>query len=690
MKVGLAQSIAIISTLGGGAISTGAAIAVEPLPENQLMTVATSESEVLRIENPKAVGLENETSVAIASDVAALKNAFLKSDEATAATDVESSQLLEQNRDRREVTLSDLLPQHNLPTSKVSLPGSTAKSDRTTEAIAADFAAELSVNPTPAKLAGSLLDSKILLSQNAPAGELSAPEEPLEPLSEPAPVLPTTEESIEPEPTAPTNTTKVPITDIQVVGSSVFSAQELEPVVAPYEGQDLGLRELRQVADDVTRLYLERGYITSRAVLSEQSIVDGKVQIRVVEGSLEDIQVEGTRRLANYVRDRVNLANKTPLNQSDLESQLQLLRADPLVDRIEASLRAGTGEGQSLLIVRVLESPWFSGRAVFDTNSPPSVGVARMGVETNFNNLLGLGDRLSTSAFRSTAGGSNTYSFNYSLPLNAMNGTLQARYLPSTFALIDPELQALDVRGSSDTYELTYRQPLIRKPNEELALSAGFRYREGETLVSDVVIDSTQTSVFQFGQDYLKRDRKGAWGLRSQFNLGTGLFDATDRADGEADGQFFSWLGQIQRAQVINRNNLLLLQGSLQASPDSLLGADQFIIGGATSVRGYSQNARFGDNGFRASIENRTTVLRNEDGSPATQIAPFVDTAAVWNNNGNTSEQRWLLGTGVGVITNLLENVQARLDVGVPLIKVDEPGDSDQSVFLYFSMDYRF
>ena len=115
--------------------------------------------------------------------------------------------------------------------------------------------------------------------------------------------------------------------------------------------------------------------------------------------------MEGARRLSGYVRDRVNLANKTPLNQSDLESQLQLLRADPLVDRIEASLRAGTGEGQSLLIVRVLESPWFSGRAVFDTNSPPSVGVARMGVETNFNNPLGLGDRLSTSAFRSTAGG---------------------------------------------------------------------------------------------------------------------------------------------------------------------------------------------------------------------------------------------------------------------------------------------
>ena len=143
-------------------------------------------------------------------------------------------------------------------------------------------------------------------------------------------------------------------------------------------------------------------------------------------------------------------------------------------------------------------------------------------IETNYNNALDLGDQLALSAYRSTAGGSNTYGLTYTMPLNAMNGTLRARYLPSNFNLIDPDLAALGVEGSSNTYELTYRQPLIRKPNEELALSLGFRHRTGETLVSNVVIDSTRTSVVQFGQDYLKRDRFGAWGLRSQFNLGTG------------------------------------------------------------------------------------------------------------------------------------------------------------------------
>lgn len=527
------------------------------------------------------------------------------------------------------------------------------------------------------------------VAQNSPASELPDSEELLEPLPAEAPVLPEPAEEALPANAIEDGDT-VLISDIQVVGSSVFSEAEFAAIVDAYEGRELGFGDLRQVADDITQLYLESGYITSRAVLSEQTIVDGVVQVRVVEGELEEIQVEGTRRLSDYVRDRVNLANRKPLNQADLEAQLQLLRADSLFDNIEASLRAGTGEGQSKLIVRVLEAPTFSGRASVDTNSPASVGIARTGIEGTIKNPLGFGDRLDLSAFRSTAGGSTTFGVTYTAPLNAMDGTLQARYLPSSFNLISEELRSLDVAGSSETYELTYRQPLIRQPNEEFALSLGFRHRTGETLVSDVLIDSTRTSVFQFGQDYLKRDRKGAWGLRSQFNLGTGLFDATDRAEGEADGQFFSWLGQAQRAQVINRDNLLLMQASLQLSSDSLLGADQFIIGGANSVRGYSQNARFGDNGLRASIEDRITVLHNENGSPAVQIAPFLDAATVWNNGSETNDQRFLLGTGVGVITNLVEDVQARLDVGVPLIKIDEPGDTDQSAFIYFSLGYRF
>jgi hemolysin activation/secretion protein len=109
--------------------------------------------------------------------------------------------------------------------------------------------------------------------------------------------------------------------------------------VQPYEGRTLTLEQLREVADKITQLYLDQGYITSRAILANQVIPpDGVVEIAVIEGSLQDIQVEGTRRVKpGYIRSRVQLGTSKPLNTGKLEDQLRLLRADPLFENVEAS-----------------------------------------------------------------------------------------------------------------------------------------------------------------------------------------------------------------------------------------------------------------------------------------------------------------------------------------------------------------
>ncbi|NEP18958.1 MAG: ShlB/FhaC/HecB family hemolysin secretion/activation protein [Leptolyngbya sp. SIO4C1] len=519
----------------------------------------------------------------------------------------------------------------------------------------------------------------------------AAPEEPA-PLPAEQPVLPApAEPELDPPAPTPEAAPRVEITEIQVLGSTVFEPSDFDPVLAPYEGRALTLEELRQAADAVTQLYLNEGYITSRAILGNQTITDGVVQLQVIEGRLADIQVEGANRLANYVRDRVQLGADTPLSQIDLENQLRLLRVDPLIDNIEASLRAGEGLGESILIVRVEPADPIEARLILDTNSPPSVGTVRMGADITYRNPIGLGDRLSASAYRATTGGSELYELSYQVPINAMNGTITARVLPSYFEIIDPaDIAALDVRGSADIYEVSFRQPLVRTPREEFALSLGFRHRSGETLLSGITIDESRTSLVQFGQDYVRRDVAGAWALRSQFNIGTELFDATDRPSPQADGQFMSWLGQVQRVQVLSEDNILILQGDLQLATDSLLGSDQFVVGGGQSVRGYSQNARFGDNGFRLSAEDRITVERDQAGTPIVQLAPFLDMAAVWNNRSETeaNKENFLLGTGVGLLYRPIDQLNIRFDVGVPLVELDERGDSPQDVFMYLNLDY--
>ena len=514
--------------------------------------------------------------------------------------------------------------------------------------------------------------------------------EPLpEPEPTPEPVLPespaTPPESVEPTPeVGPT----IDVQGFEVSGSTVFNESDFEVVLAPLVGQALGIEQLRQAADSLTQLYLNEGYITSRAVLPNQPITDGIVKLQIIEGSLEEIRIEDTERLVDYVRSRINLGAKTPLNQFDLEDQLRLLRADPLIDNIEASLRAGTGLGQSILVVRIAEADPFEAHLTLDTDSPVSVGVVRTGANVTYRNPFGIGDQIRAAAYRATTGGSNLYELSYTAPINAMNGTISARFLPSEFEIISPqELASFDIEGDAQVYELTYRQPLVRNPREEFALSLGFRHRDGETRIASTDFSSNSASVIQFGQDYLRRDTQGAWALRSQFGFGVDWLDATNTSSPQADSQFVSWLGQVQRAQILNQDHLLIFQGDIQLATDTLLGSEQFVTGGRQSVRGYSQNARFGDNGVRLSVEDRITIQRNEAGAPIMLLSPFLDMAAVWNAKSGTTvnDDRFLLGTGVGFTYRPVEGLDLRLDVAVPLVDIDD--SAPQDVFIYLDFD---
>ena len=172
--------------------------------------------------------------------------------------------------------------------------------------------------------------------------------------------------------------------------------------------------------------------------------------------------------------------------------------------------------------------------------------------------------------------------------------------------------------------------------------------------------------------------------------LGTRLLGATIAPEPLPDGDFFSWQGQVQRAQVLNPDALLLFQAEAQFSPDALLGSEQFFVGGAQSVRGYSQNARFGDNGLRLSAEYRSILARRDSGEPWLQISPFLELGYVWFNGDRFPNQNFLLGTGAGLLINPLPNLDARLDFGIPIVKLNEfVSDDPRGVRVYLNVNYR-
>ncbi|WP_198648495.1 ShlB/FhaC/HecB family hemolysin secretion/activation protein [Cyanothece sp. BG0011] len=500
------------------------------------------------------------------------------------------------------------------------------------------------------------------------------------------------------------------IIHINLVGNTAFTTEEIlqvpeiKTLIQLYQEKTLNLETFNQVyqtlADSITNYYLREGYITSKATINPLSNIEENSEetIIIIEGNLAELQLIGRDNLhLAYLCDRLLLGITSPLNITQLEKQLKLLSFKPILESIDAQVKASGKVGLSIIVVTIKETDsWQFGLGI-DNFSPPSIGSNRTGTFVQNNNLTGWGDNISLSYYRSTTDGGNTLDTIYQLPLNPQEGTLQIRVIPTGTRITQDPLDDFNITGNKQVYEMTFRQPLWRDLSDEFALSVGFRYQNGQTLINGEVAPienaRNRSTILQFGQDYLSRDQQGFWFLRSQFNWGVDLFDATIRSGSTPDSRFFSWLFQGQRVQRWDDNHLMIIRGELQLTPDPLLPDQWFIIGGAESVRGYRQNIRFGDNGFRLSIEDRITIISNNVNQSSLEIAPFLDMGSVWfaTENDNSQNKKFIMGTGLGLIWNdaaTIEGLTLRLDYGIPLIPLPHFSNNLQEKGLYFQINY--
>ena len=452
----------------------------------------------------------------------------------------------------------------------------------------------------------------------------------------------------------------------------------------------------KKITESITKFYIKEGYINSRA------IAYGSRDIFIDEGQA-DIVVKGTSRLKNYVENRIASATN-PFNTKDVEDRLRLLKADPLIENIEATLKPNEKTKTSELIIKVQDAKSLFGSLGIDNESPPSVGGEKLNLNLGYRNLTGMGDTLAIAynPRLETFGGTYNLGLNYQVPLNSMNGRLDLGVSIDRNKVIDGNFESLDITGEAETYSISFRQPLVLNPRKELALSIGFTYRDGQTFtfqgptpfgIGPDEEGISRTSVFNLGQEYILRDTEGAWGFRSLFRVGVDIFDATDNESPVPDGQFFSWLAQVQRVQVINDNNFLIIQGDLQLTPHSLLPSEQFAIGGGQSVKGYRQNVRSGDNGFRFSVEDRITIAKNEAEQPVFVVAPFLNMGVVWNVDNNPNkvpDDNFVVALGLGLLWQPVNGLNLRIDYAPPLIDLDDRGDNIQDDGLHFSINYLF
>jgi hemolysin activation/secretion protein len=461
----------------------------------------------------------------------------------------------------------------------------------------------------------------------------------------------------------------------------------------------LSFAQLLKARSAITQLYICKGYITSGAVVPEQRLPPGGgvVTIKLVEGSLEDIKITGTRRLnRSYIRSRLERANQKPLNRDRLLEALQLLQLNPRIQSLSAELAAGTHPGANVLEVNVKEANTFHGTINLDNSRSPSVGSFQRSVRLYEDNLSGIGDTI--SLLYANTDGSNEVGVDYTLPLSSRDTTLTFSYDYTSNSVIETPFNALDIVSNADKYQLTLRHPLIQTPTKELALGLALSHQRTRTFLGFDNIGAfalspgadnegrTRISALRFFQEWTQRGNRSVLALRSQFSFGVNIFDATIN-DIEPDSKFFVWRGQAQWVRSLAPDTLLILRGDLQLADRRLVSLEQFGVGGIASVRGYRQDQLLTDNGAFGSIELRVPILRIRETQTLLQAVPFFDVGTAWNNfEGANPNPSTLASVGLGLRFQMSDRLIARFEWGIPLISVNSDKKTLQEQGLYFSV----
>jgi hemolysin activation/secretion protein len=573
-------------------------------------------------------------------------------------------------------------------------------------------------------------------SEQLPPQDVIPPNPQPPPIPNPNPSPPPPPEDVLPSPRIPTPsdipaTETITVTEFKFTGNTVFSSEKLtQQVLSRFieKNQEnnlsktFSLQELLQIASEVASFYAAKGYSTSGAIISipeaTRNEQRGIVNIKVIEGKLEEINVIGSRRLnRSYIKSRLGVSSDKALNVNRLQEKLQLLSLNPLIKQVSAQLSAGSRPGLSVLNVEFKEAKSFNTTLSLDNGRSPSVGSFQRQISAREDNVTGWGDALSLGY--GNTDGSNSLNASYTLPLNSQNGTLRFSFNATDSNVIEPPFDDInedgegsDIESQSSFYEISLRQPLTRRIKNrtfrELAVGVSTSLRDSSSSFLDEPFplspgadDDGDTRVFalRFFQDWTQQNAKQVIAFRSQFSVGLDAFDSTinqripETGEFVPDSRFFAWQGQGQYIRVLAPDTLLLVRANAQLSDKGLLSSEQFTLGGLGSVRGYRQNQLLADNGVFASAEVQIPILRTGNKSAPTgilQIIPFFDIGTAWNNSGiENPSTSTLISLGMGLQWRDRNDLIARLDWGIPLTDIDSRNRTWQENGLLFSLQWN-
>lgn len=513
---------------------------------------------------------------------------------------------------------------------------------------------------------------------------------------------PPAEEKAPEAPAKPDEGPCIEINSLDLGGNTVLLTQELDDAFARYRGQCLSIARINALLQDITNLYLNSGYITSRAFMSmpQNRLKEGVLEVRIVEGRVSEMQ--GIKRREYWTA--FPWVEGEVLNLRDIEQGLEQMNRLPS-NRATMDVKPSPDkEGQSDIVISNTPQGRIRLGGYGDNAGSENTGEWRAGARLAADNLLGLNEQFNFNyatapSYNSDHRDSNSYSGNISLPFGYWTFTysLSRSDYRSSFAMpISGERYYY--YGNSLNHNFTTDRVLWRNQFSKASLAVGLTYKDSNNYsqVADIKIrneaSSRSLTVLSFELPVTFYLPSSVLYLKPGYQRGTRWLGALRDSDSPYEQQAQFNLVKFYGYHSIRWGGVSLSTAlDIQSSRDELFSSEALYIGGEYSVRGFRDDSIQGDRGF--TLRNDVSLdLNSLFGTQSELLAiftpgVFVDYGYV-DSNSAYAEHADLWGAGASLSVNW-KFFQASATYAVVLHKEDWMRDNN-AWYLHGGVNFRF
>ena len=462
------------------------------------------------------------------------------------------------------------------------------------------------------------------------------------------------------EPTAPAPTAKDercwPLQGLRLAGMTLLSPSALDSRVKPLMAPCMGINRINRLLAEITRLYVEAGYVAARPYLSSTPSAGQPLDIRVDEGYVEAIEL-ADQRLPVSLRTAFPAMLGAPLNLRDLEQGLDQLNRLRTLD-VTADIVPGSEQGASRIILRsrAVEHHWGLDLGL-DNLGSAATGRDRKVIGLSLDSPLQLNDSLNLGFSETLNHGprfSRTNSLFYAVPYGYWTLSAFASHIEYR-SPIKLSTTTLYGSGRTDQFSLRADRVVWRDQGHQLSAHLQLTHKAVDTYLQKarLQIQSPTLTVVEAGLNLFWQDT-AVWNLDVTYAHGLTWLGA-DRDSDQVQSNLPKAQFQAYRANLVQwRNGQLFAQPwqwqsqlTLQYSPDPLPAIEQLLGTDDSAVRGYRENSASGAIG---------AIWRNTFYLPLNNDLPISITPRLGLDNGWVKPQHGAAGqrlSGASVGINL-------------------------------------